>query len=80
MLAMPGPLLAHSLSTGQSYGSGTGCECSKRHLRASQHPPLLPQQKLSTTIPYEDGTLQLRPFLTHSLRARGRRPGAPRER
>jgi len=66
MLAMPGPLLAHCLSTGQSSGSGTGCVCSKRHLRASQHPPILPQQKLSTTIPFEGFQNSVR-FLTHSL-------------
>eukprot|EP00962_Isochrysis_galbana_P008548 scaffold2380_cov102-Isochrysis_galbana.AAC.1 len=49
----------HSLSTGQSSGSGTGSECSKRHLRASQHPPILSQQKLSTTTPL--GVFQILP-------------------
>eukprot|EP00962_Isochrysis_galbana_P026294 scaffold8148_cov241-Isochrysis_galbana.AAC.1 len=53
-------------SSTQSSGSGTGSECSKRHLRASQHPPRLSQQKLSTTTPlgvFQNPTR----FWTHSL-------------
>eukprot|EP00962_Isochrysis_galbana_P006888 scaffold1862_cov104-Isochrysis_galbana.AAC.2 len=53
----------------QSFGSGTGSECNKRHLRESQHPPILSQQKLSTTTPFEGLQISNR-FLTHSLNSK----------
>jgi hypothetical protein len=70
--APPGLALRHAglaWPLSRASAPGKGSECCKRPLRESQHPPLLPQLRLSTTTPsgvFQNST----EILTHSLKFR----------